>query len=129
MLTGGCLALFDILVVALQVAVETGIQSLADFLKMDEPTGKNFDDVIATQLSFLSNENLVKTHLRKGRVEYNGKPNVAVPRIAEMLNPVYDYVQVVPSLISLTHDLVCIFLRLGTSIEIQKTNTKERYSL
>ena len=62
-------------------------------------------------------------------VEYNGKPNIAIPRIAKMLNPVYDYVQVVPSLISLTHYLVCSFLRLGTSIEIQKTNTKERYSL
>ena len=113
----------------MQVAVETGVQSLADFLKLDEPTGKNFDDVIATQLSFLSNENQVKMHLRKGRVEYNGNPSIAIPHIAEMLNPVYDYVQVKPLFTSRSHDLVCSSLRLGTSIEIPRTNTKERYSL
>ena len=77
-----------------QAALESGVQSLADFLKLPEPSGKEFDEVIASQLSFLGNENLIRNHLRQGRVDYNGKPSVAIPYLANMLNPVYDFVQV-----------------------------------
>jgi len=77
-----------------QVALLSGVKGLTSFIK--DPT-VGLAGVMDTQLSFLSNENEVKSQLRKARVEFDGPPTVSIPKLHSLINPSYDFIQVLVS--------------------------------
>ena len=72
----------------------SGVKGLTSFIK-DPSVG--LVGVMDTQLSFLSNENEVKSQLRKARVEFDGPPTVSIPKLHSLINPSYDFIQVLVS--------------------------------
>ena len=77
-----------------QLALLSGVKALSKFI--GDPT-IGFAAVVQTQLSFLCNENEVKVHLRKLKVDYDGNPIVSIPKLFSIINPSYDFIQVVVS--------------------------------
>ena len=77
-----------------QLALLSGVKALSKFI--GDPT-IGFAAVVQTQLSFLCNENEVKVHLRKLKVDYDGNPTVSIPKLFSIINPSYDFIQVVVS--------------------------------
>ena len=76
-----------------QAAVLSGVKGLADFV--NDPSQHCISEVLTTQLSFLSNENEIKAHLRKSRANIDGSPSELIPRLQRLINPVFDFIQVV----------------------------------
>ena len=76
------------------MAVLSGVKALSKFIS--DPT-VGFASVVEAQLSFLCNENEVKVHLRKSRVDFDGNPTVSIPKLSNIVNPSYDFIQVVVS--------------------------------
>ena len=85
-----------------QLALLSGVKALSKFI--GDPT-IGFAAVVQTQLSFLCNENEVKVHLRKLKVDYDGNPIVSIPKLFSIINPSYDFIQVV---VSSSHSLVVL---------------------
>jgi len=79
----------------LQTAVLSGVKALSKFIS--DPT-VGLAGVVDAQLSFLCNENEVKVHLRKARVNFDGHPAESIPKLCSIVNPSYDFIQVVVSL-------------------------------
>ena len=75
-----------------QLAVLSGVKALSKFIS--DPT-IGFAGVVEAQLSFLCNENEVKVHLRRAKVDYDGNPLVSIPKLYSIINPSYDFIQVV----------------------------------
>ena len=78
-----------------QIAVLSGVKALSKFIS--DPT-IGFAGVVQTQLSFLCNENEVKLHLRRSKVDYDGNPLVSIPKLYSIINPSYDFIQVAVAL-------------------------------